>query len=132
MQAATIFKYCKPINSIGGIIDYILPQDLFFRVLRSALRNVPFDEVWYLSRYPDVAKAIHDGRFLNANEHFIKSGFFEHRMPYKIIVDEQFYITRNPDVRDAIESGRMKDAQAHFEVAGFQEGRLPSEDFCLF
>src|SRR5690606_11962416 len=49
-------------------------------LLRARLGQVFVDQGWYLSRYPDVAKAIEAGSVADAAEHYRKFGYFEHRM----------------------------------------------------
>jgi SAM-dependent methyltransferase len=45
--------------------------------------RLPFDwdEVWYLSRYPDIAEAVAQGRLLDPFFHFLQTGFREGRFP---------------------------------------------------
>jgi hypothetical protein len=39
------------------------------------------DEDFYLTEYPDVREAIMQGRFRDAQQHFIKQGYREGRAP---------------------------------------------------
>src|SRR5690606_10004996 len=43
--------------------------------------SLSFDEPWYLQAYPDVGKAIGDGRLPSAREHYLKFGTTEGRLP---------------------------------------------------
>jgi hypothetical protein len=42
---------------------------------------VEFDEEWYLQRYPAVAEAVRQKKFKNAQEHYIRHGKAEGRIP---------------------------------------------------
>ena len=55
-----------------------------------------FDEDWYLSHYPDVARA-----GLDPVEHYVKYGWLEGRKPSKVF-DTEDYVSRYPEV---LESG---------------------------
>jgi hypothetical protein len=65
-------------------------------------------------------------------DHYLDTGYFENRLPRKLLVDESYYLQQNPDVADAIRKGKLKSAQDHFNNAGFNEGRAPYKDFSLF
>jgi hypothetical protein len=95
------------------------------------MANIKFDETWYLSKYPDVKDAVKRGRVASGREHYVQSGYYEHRMPSAIMVNEKWYVEAYPDVAEAIQAGVYKSAQVHFEAAGFQEGRLPYANFQL-
>ena len=104
----------------------------FFRnCLRPFLMAIRVDAEWYLNRHKDVRKAIDDGMIRNAQDHYIRFGFFENRMPYAIQVDERWYASAYADVKAAIESGTFSSAQHHFDVIGYAEGRQPYPDFSL-
>ncbi len=106
-------------------------KDYWIEFFGLRIANVEIDEVWYLDRYPDVAKAIEDKILKSATEHYCHSGYFEHRMPYYISVDPSWYVEQYPDVRDAIQNKVFASAQAHFELIGFKEGRHPFPNFAL-
>ena len=95
------------------------------------IANVDIDEAWYLHHNPDVAQAIRDKVVDSAQQHYCQSGYFEHRMPYEIIVDANWYLEQYTDVREAIENQVFTSAQAHFELIGFREGRHPFPNFAL-
>jgi hypothetical protein len=42
------------------------------------------DAEWYLSRYPEVAKAIESGVMASAQQHFDQHGYREGRMPHAL------------------------------------------------
>jgi hypothetical protein len=107
-------------------------QFLFFDLMARRLADVPVDEPWYLSTYPDVKDAIASGAVRSAAHHYARFGYFEHRMPRAIVVDEAWYLEAHPDVKDAIEKNVYVSGQEHYEIAGFREGRLPYAGFNLF
>jgi hypothetical protein len=102
-----------------------LTRDQLFALIRKLLAAIPVDEVWYKTIYQDVEQAIQSGVVKTAKEHFVFNGYFEGRLPSKVVVDEEFYISRYPDVAEGIEGGEINSAQEHFESHGFTEGRLP-------
>ena len=111
---------------------YTVQKDIFFDLLRSLVSNsVEFDQRYYINKYPDVANAIKSKIIKSAKDHYVKTGYFESRLPYKIIVDEKYYFDQNPDVEQAVKKGEISSAQDHFENTGFLEGRLPFCEFSL-
>jgi hypothetical protein len=116
-----------------GLKYVSIPEDVFRRLLIGAIQNKgAFDERFYLENYPDIVTAIRNRKIRNGLEHYLETGYFENRLPRKLMVDERYYLQENPDVADAIRKGQVKSAQDHFEHAGFSEGRLPYKDFSLF
>jgi hypothetical protein len=95
------------------------------------LQNIKIDEMWYLREYPDVQEAIKRGIVPDPKSHYCRFGFYEHRMPYRIVVDEPWYLSECPDVRAAITNQHFASGQAHFELDGFREGRIPYPNFRL-
>ena len=67
----------------------------------------------------------------DAKQHYVQSGYFEHRRPYHISVDPDWYIEQNPDVREAVGNKTFESVQTHFERNGFREGRHPYPNFAL-
>jgi hypothetical protein len=106
-----------------GIIE--LSRDQLLSLIQKLLVSVPVDEIWYKTTYKDIDEAIGTGVVSSAKEHFVSNGYFEGRLPAKIVVDEDFYISQYPDVADGIADGEINSAQEHFESHGFAEGRLP-------
>jgi hypothetical protein len=100
-------------------------------LLKPLIDSIFVDEKWYTETYKDVQEAIYAGKILNAKEHFVGSGYFENRMPHKIVVDEIWYLNEYTDVKDAISRGRFASAQDHFFMNGFAEGRQPSKGWSL-
>lgn len=93
--------------------------------------RVRVDERWYRATYPDIGKAIEDGRFKSAKHHYLKFGYFENRLAHPIEVDEEFYAENNKDIAAGVAAGRIPSCQSHFEQYGFKEGRLPYENWRL-
>jgi hypothetical protein len=98
-----------------------------FRVLQ----NIRVDESWYLRAYPDVHEAISKGIVPDPKSHYCSFGFYEHRMPYRIVIDEPWYLAEYSDVRAAIARRHFASGQAHFDLDGFREGRIPYPAFRL-
>jgi hypothetical protein len=95
------------------------------------VQQIKVDDDWYIQAYPDVQQAIQKGIVLDARYHYYHFGFYEHRMPYRIIVDEPWYQAQYSDVRAAIVSRHFVSAQEHYELEGFREGRVPYPNFRL-
>jgi hypothetical protein len=95
------------------------------------IASIKFDEAWYLSKYLDVKDAVKRGVVPSGREHYVQSGYYEHRMPCAILVNEKWYLDAYPDVAEAMRAGVYKSGQAHFEMAGFREGRMPYANFQL-
>src|SRR5262249_7248050 len=113
--------------------DYVAVDQYFFNdCLRPLIDKIQLDEQWYLQKYPDVRQAIARKAVKDARDHFVRFGYFEHRLPYEIKVQEEWYVTQYPDIRKAIEEGEFKSGQQHFETVGFREGRIPHANFSLF
>jgi len=89
------------------------------------------DAKWYLDTYPDVKAAVAKKGPTGAKEHFVKFGYFEHRMPYPIQIDETWYRANYEDVERAVSERRFPSAQVHFDKLGYAEGRLPYAGFEL-
>jgi hypothetical protein len=120
-------------SSVGGVKYTSMPDEVFRRLLAGAIRNKGiFDEKFYLETYADIRDAVRGGKVASGLEHYISTGYFESRMPARLVVDERFYLRENPDVADAIKNGRIESAQLHFDAVGFGEGRSPYKGFSMF
>ncbi|MBY0330136.1 MAG: hypothetical protein K2X49_05640 [Acetobacteraceae bacterium] len=106
-------------------------QYLLYDLMLPHLLRIPFDENWYLETYPDVREAIGSGLVASALQHYARYGYYENRMPRRIVVDETWYLETHKDVRDAVARGVFSSGQDHFMVVGFREGRLPYANFRL-
>ncbi len=103
----------------------------FYDLMALFLKDVHVDETWYLEKHPDLKEAIVRGAFRSARHHYIRFGYYEHRMPYAIAVEESWYLGAYPDVAEAIHKEVFVSAQEHFETVGYKEGRLPFANFAL-
>jgi hypothetical protein len=111
---------------------YVAVDRLFFTaMLAQDLAHILVDETYYLAHSPDVREAIERGEFASAADHYVKVGFYEHRMPYEIAVDEAWYLEHYTDVAEAVRAGVFATGQAHFYLLGFREGRFPYAGFTL-
>lgn len=100
-------KFVVPSERTGYIA---VDKDLFVRLMARSLRDIPIDEEWYLTTYPDVKDAIVAGTTSSAAYHYAHFGFFEHRMPRNIVVNPAWYIQVNPDVKEAIRNNTFASA----------------------
>jgi len=112
--------------------DYVAVDRHFFNeTLRPMISRIRVDRDWYMAAYPDVAEAVSRKIVTDASDHFRRFGYFEHRMPYQILVREDWYLEQYPDVREAIEQRAFATGQNHFDVFGYREGRMPFPNFEL-
>jgi hypothetical protein len=100
-------------------------------VFSTIARFIHVDEPWYLAQSPDVKEAIERGEFESASDHFVKVGYYEHRMPYEIDVDESWYLDNYGDIAAAVEQKVFPSGRAHFYQLGYREGRFPHANFGL-
>lgn len=110
---------------------FAVDQHFVYQLAQPHLQRIPFDEAWYLRTYPDIRAAVSVGTVASAHQHYIRHGYYEHRMPRRIEVDEAWYLANYRDVGEAIARRSYASAQKHFETAGFREGRLPYAGFQL-
>lgn len=103
-----------------------IPTEAFLLLLSAAFEGT-FDARWYRMVYPDVGKAVDKGELLSELDHFVRSGFWEGRMPCSFPVDEGWYKKHNADVCAAIEAGAVASAHMHFNKSGYFEGRAADE-----
>ena len=120
-----VIKKLIEISTVRGKPRVSVDYSDFISIIRSFLYNEKIDEEWYLGQYEDVAEALKDGSIQCATRHFVESGYFEGRLPFRLAVDEKWYLAQNPDVAESIRAGKVKSAQAHFQENGYREGRLP-------
>lgn len=89
--------------------------------------SIWFNNEYYLKTYPDVSKAISEGKLSNAFEHFIIRGHKEFRNPCKNF-SSCYYIQMYPDVREAIENNQVSPFE-HFSCWGFKEGKKSCRNY---
>jgi hypothetical protein len=114
-----------------GNTHFRVDRNFFIALMSKKLATIKFDEAWYLNKYPDVKEAVKRGVVPSGREHYLQSGYYEHRMPTAIHVNEKWYLEAYGDVAEAIRAGVYKTGQVHFDLAGFREGRLPFANFQL-
>jgi hypothetical protein len=108
-----------------------IDEGLFKALLVPMILAIDFDDAWYLEKYPDVRDAVTKRIVTDAREHYVVSGYFEHRLPRKIVVDERWYVATYKDIAEALKKNHWKNAQQHYEDFGFREGRLPHPNFSI-
>ncbi len=108
-----------------------LHEDRLNSLLFALILRIDIDEAWYTAENHDVREAIAAGDFTSGREHYIKSGYFEDRLPFDVSLDEVWYLKTYPDVAFGIETGAVLSARQHFLNDGFREGRLSYEGFSL-
>ncbi|MBM1171278.1 hypothetical protein [Microvirga arabica] len=117
---------------LGQTSKYVaVATEHLYALLRPDISRIRVDADWYLSKHPDVREAVERGEVSSAEEHYHTSGYFEHRMPYPIVVDERWYLEQYPDIQNAVSEGIFDSGQHHFDVAGYREGRYPFAQFRL-
>ncbi|MBD2261264.1 FG-GAP-like repeat-containing protein [Pseudanabaena sp. FACHB-2040] len=87
-----------------------------------------FDETYYLSTNPDIAKAVAQGTFAYGFEHFLLYGVKEGRSPSNYY-NEAFYLQNNPDIKAAVNNGTFSSGLMHYLQFGHVENRIASELF---
>lgn len=111
----------------------VVSKLLLLRLLSAAVRlKADFDETFYITKYPDIRQALHDGVIVDPAEHYYETGYFENRQPKDFTIDEKFYLRENPDVSEAMRQGAVTSPQVHFDTVGFREGRQPYSGFSLY
>jgi hypothetical protein len=130
----TLVRYLPPFEIIKGMLNLTSARgktrvDMTYedlqKIIRILISAVEVDEVFYLSRNPDVADGIRKGGIRSAREHFVDHGYFEGRLPYQIEVDETWYLETHTDLAESLASGMYATAQEHFDGPGYSEGREP-------
>jgi hypothetical protein len=112
--------------------DYVaLDRHFFQESLCPLIERIRVDPNWYLTTYPDVAEAISNRIVADAGDHYRRFGYFEHRMPYQILVQEDWYLDQYSDVKEAVVRRTFTSGQAHFDFSGYREGRVPFPNFEL-
>ena len=102
------------------------------QLLMPRIEKIHVDDEWYLGAYPDIAAAIKRGVVPTSKSHYCQYGYYEHRMPHRILVDETWYLSEYPDVREAVVTHKhFASGQDHFALLGYKEGRIPYRGFQL-
>jgi hypothetical protein len=120
-----LLKVCNIRGWQDGHKTLTLDRQGFVTILTEMLQAVPFDEQWYLDRYPDVADAIASGKLASAREHYVRFGYFEGRLPGLNGFDAEAYCSIYPDLEHILVEPRSDSrAKAHFVEYGYREGRF--------
>jgi len=114
------------ITTVRGALRVSVAYDDFIQIIRMLVADTEVDEAWYLTQYPDVAKAVGEGSVESAKRHFVDDGYFEGRLPSPLEVDEAWYLEQNPDVAEGVRKGLFDSATQHFVNDGYREGRRPT------
>lgn len=87
-------------------------------VVRGIISLIFFDIDYYQKSYPDL-KGI---KTEELQQHFIATGYFENRFPFKPHFDFEFMRLNYPDLKNLADNDLMN----HFLFYGYKEGRLSS------
>lgn len=91
------------------------------------LKEVPFNEEYYLKKYPDVDKHI-PGTFKDGYDHYVRYGKGEKRIAVPPVPDnfcEGDYKKKNPSVKKAIDNLDFNNCTEHWIQFGWKEpGRI--------
>ena len=133
MQYARLKVLIKQAFDREGNEVVTMPAELFRQLLARAFEatNV-VDEKFYLATNPDVEAAVKKGIIESGAVHYYQTGYFEDKLPSKVLVDQKFYVSAHQDIAAAVRAGKIKNIQQHFESQGYHEGRLPYAEFTLF
>lgn len=71
----------KPEPVLDGVVAAEAPSRPVEVEAPESGEHLEFDEEWYLGRYPDVAKAVEEGRGKSGLEHYLVHGRREGRLP---------------------------------------------------
>jgi hypothetical protein len=105
-----------------------VPVPALRKLLGVLISALPFDEEFYATAYPDLAKARDSGAIADLRTHFIEHGYFEGRVGADPRIDEEFYRKMYPDVALAIANGDVESGLDHYVRAGAAEGRFANPD----
>ena len=99
--------------------DYIAVDQYFFNeCLRPFIHRIQFDEQCTCKSIRREA-----GHHAEGSERcegaFLRFGYFEHRLPYRIEVQEDWYLEQYPDIKKAIKQREFKSARNISRSAGF-------------
>ena len=112
-------------DGVGGERVIEVCERRLREILKPLIMGIDVDEDWYLLVNQDVKRAVQEGVFASAKDHYVVSGYFENRPPRHFVVDEAWYLATYSDVRDNLNVKLFSSAQQHFDEYGFREARLP-------
>jgi GT2 family glycosyltransferase len=111
-------------EAAGWFADFIARQHA--RTGTVAVTSVYFEPEWYLQAYPDVARAVAEGRVMSALHHYLTNDTPSAFDPLPEF-SESFYLKLYPDIQAAIEAGDFRNGYDHFLSNGVFELRAPCE-----
>src|SRR5687767_4530348 len=76
-------------DRFGGPRKTLVSLALLRELVEVALAGLEFNQEWYLKQYPDVARAWRETKITDLHEHFVRSGYFEGRLPGPPAFDEK-------------------------------------------
>lgn len=106
---------------------YLPPSAKFLKNRFNLKQNPPltplislihFDKEYYISAYPDMRNL----RESDCHTHYIFTGYYENRFPFKASYDFEFMRTSYADLADFSDEKLIE----HFTKNGYHEGRLSS------
>lgn len=101
------------------------------RQLEWAFREL-FDEKYYLTRYPDAAKAVEEKKFANAQDHYVKEGSRLLYDPNEFFVASHYY-ERAKDLDGwktaGVKPEKVRTLLWHYLTVGVENGVEPIEYF---
>ena len=84
---------------------------------RGASPNHFFDEIWYLSRYPEVRAAVARGEFASGFAHYCSNGHRDHDPHW--LFNEALYRLRHPQVNDTmLAEAQLRNGYHHYLLIG--------------
>ena len=92
-------------------------------ILREIARQQPFDPDFYAETYPDIEAARLAGLIGDLQDHFVKAGFAEGRLPSEPPFDPVWYAQYYPDLSDTFPAHDVAGLRNHFLSTGLAEGR---------
>jgi GT2 family glycosyltransferase len=117
--------------------DAMTADGPFWHCLRRMHRREPevptslrFDPVWYLDRYPAVRRAIAEGTWRWAIEHYLCNDTPTEFDPLPAF-SEAYYLARHDDAAGMVRRGEIRNGYAHFLRHGVSEARSPVETIDL-
>jgi hypothetical protein len=97
-------------------------------LLQEFARQQPFDAGFYAQAYPDVGGLIAAGLFSDFQDHFIRAGYQEGRLPHRLAFERDAYADRHPDLAPLRGHDDGVALTAHFLQHGRFEGRSAHPD----
>ena len=120
-----VVKQHLDISNVKGEVRVSASYEDFLKILKLMISGLEIDETWYREKYEDIDQAVRSGGIESPKRHFVDDGYFEGRLPYRIVIDSDWYLSEYPDVAESVHRGDFSSAEQHFWQEGYREGRLP-------